>query len=178
LDSHNLIATPRWTGNRTIRPSIRVCRKLHGGDKRLTSTLALLGLTSSEEIEMNKSITFSLAIVVALSTWLVAAKKNDVAAEMYLVTSFDFARYPACQSSRTSNCILAIRFYDADSNQRLAEVGTIDGMRGRQTIVGRAKASLIPRRAYAVTVYLDDAGRQKEGPRGQTSELRDASEAN
>jgi hypothetical protein len=126
---------------------------------------------------MNKSITYSLAIVVAFSTWLVAAKKKEGGAEMYLVTSFDFGRYPACQASRNSNCILAIRFYDADSNQRLAEVETTGGMRGRQTIVGRANAGAMPHRAYAVTVYLDNAGSHKEGPRGQTSELRNASES-
>ena len=127
---------------------------------------------------MNKSITFSLAIVVAFSTWLVAAKKKEGAAEMYLVTTFDFARYHSCRASRNSNCILAIRFYDADSNQRLAEVETTSGMRGRQTIVGRAQSGAIPRRAYAVTVYLDNDGSHKEGPRGQTSELRNTSEAN
>ena len=127
---------------------------------------------------MNKSITFSLAIVMAFSAWLVEAKKREVADDMYLVTSFDFARYPACQPGRNSNCILAIRFYDADSNQRLAEAETTGGMRGRQTIVGRAKGGAMPHRAYAVTVYLDNDGTRKEGPRGQTSELRNASEAN
>jgi hypothetical protein len=127
---------------------------------------------------MNKSITFSLAIVMVFTAWLVEAKKNEAAHDMYLLTSFDFASYPACQAKRNSDCILAIRFYDADSNQRLAEVETTAAMRGRQTIVGQANAASIPRRAYAVTVYLDDAGVRQEGPRGQISELRRASESN
>jgi hypothetical protein len=142
----------------------------------LTSIFALQGLTSSEDVDVNKSITFALAIVVAFSVWLVAANK-EVAPEMYLVTSFDFSRYPACQSSRNSNCILAIRFYDADSYQRLAEVEMTARMRGMQRIVGNAKADAMPHRAYAVTVYLDHLGNRNEGPRGQTTELRDASEA-
>ena len=126
---------------------------------------------------MNKSITFTIAIMMTFSAWLLAAKK-EVAPEMYLVTSFDFGRYPACQPRLHSNCILAIRFYDADTNQRLSEVETTPRLRGTQSIVGKAKAGAIPHRAYAVTVYLDNAGNPKEGPRGQTSELRDASEAN
>jgi hypothetical protein len=178
LDARHLIATPRGIGNPTIRSSKCVCRKLHRADKRLTSTFVLVGLTSSEEADMKKSITFSLAIVMVFTAWLVEAKKKEVAPDMYLVTSFDFASYPACQSDRNSDCILAIRFYDADSNQRLAEVETTAAMRGRQTIVGRANGGAIPRRAYAVTVYLDDAGSRKEGPRGQISELRRASESN
>lgn len=126
---------------------------------------------------MNKSITFALAIVVVFSVWLVAANK-EVAPEVYLVTSFDFSRYPACQTGRNSNCIMAIRFYDADSYQPLAEVEMAAGMRGVQRIVGKANAVATPRRAYAVTVYLDHLGNQKEGPRGQTSEWRDAYEEN
>ncbi|MBZ5628561.1 MAG: hypothetical protein LAO06_06820 [Acidobacteriia bacterium] len=125
---------------------------------------------------MNKSVTYALAIVVAFSAWLVAASK-EVAPEMYLVTSFDFARYPTCQPSRHSNCIVAIRFYDAESNQRLAEVQTTAEMRGRQRIVGKARAGAMPHRAYSVTVYLDNGGSWKEGPRGQISELRDVSES-
>jgi hypothetical protein len=126
---------------------------------------------------VNKSISFALAIVVAFSAWLVAAKK-EVAPEIYLVTSFDFGRYPACQPSRNSNCILAIRFYDADSNQRLAEAETTARMGGMQKLVGKAKTGAMAHRAYAVTVYLDNSGSRKEGPRGQTSELRDAREGN
>ena len=125
---------------------------------------------------MRTPITFTLAIVVACSVWLFAEKRE--AAGMYLVTSFDFARYPACQAGRNSNCILAIRFYDADSNRRLAEVETGTAMRGRQAIVAKAKAGAMPHRAYAVTVYRDSSGSEKEGPRGQTSEFRNASETN
>ena len=126
---------------------------------------------------MNKSVTYALAIVMAFSAWLFASSK-EVTTEMYLVTSFDFARYPTCQPNRNSNCILAIRFYDGDSNQRLAEVQTTAEMRGRQRVVGKARVGIVPHRAYAATVYLDNGGSWKEGPRGQISELRDVSEAN
>jgi len=132
----------------------------------------LQGLTSSEEINVKKPMTLALAIVVACSVWLFA-EKREAAPGMYLVTRFDFARYPVCQHSGNGNCILAIRFYDADSNQRLAEVETNARMRGTQVIVGKAKAGAMPHRAYAVTVYLDSDGSRKEGPRGQTTELRE-----
>ena len=121
---------------------------------------------------MKKSMTFALAIEVACSVWLFA-EKREAAAGMYLVTSFDFARYPVCQNSRNSNCILAIRFYDADSNQRLAEVETNARMTGTRRIVGKPNAGAIPLRVYAVTLYLDNDGIRREGPRGQTSELRE-----
>ena len=121
---------------------------------------------------MKKTMTFALAIMVACSVWLFA-EKREAASGTYLVTRFDFARYPACQQSGNSNCILAIRFYDADSNQRLAEVKTNAWMRGTRVIVGKAKAGAMPHRAYAVTVYLDSDGSRKEGPRGQTTELRE-----
>jgi hypothetical protein len=121
---------------------------------------------------VKKPMTLALAIVVACSVWLFA-EKREAAPGMYLVTSFDFTRYPACQDSGNSNCIQAIRFYDADSNQRLAEVETNARMRGTQRIIGKAKAGAMPHRAYAVTVYLDSGGNWKEGPRGQTTELRE-----
>jgi hypothetical protein len=104
--------------------------------------------------------------------WLFA-EKREAAPGMYLVTSFDFTRYPVCQPSGNSNCILAIRFYDADSNQRLAEVETNARMTGTQMIMAKANAGAMPHRAYAVTVYLDSGGSRKEGPRGQTTELRE-----
>ncbi len=44
-------------------------------------------------------------------------------------------------------------------------------MTGQQTLIGLAKVSSLPRRVYAVTVYLDNAGRVSEGPRGQISEF-------
>ena len=116
-------------------------------------------------------MTFAFAIVVAWSVWLFA-EKREAARGVYLVTSFDFARYPVCQPSRNNNCILAIRFYDADTNQRLAEVKTTARMRGKQRIMATANAVTVPHRAYAVTVYLDSGGSRKEGPRGQTTELR------
>ena len=117
-------------------------------------------------------MTLALAIVVACSVWLFAEKRESTP-EMYLVTGFDFARYPACQPNGSNNCILAIRFYDADSNQRLGEVETNARMRGTQKIMAKAITGAIPHRAYAVTVYLDNDGNRKEGPRGQTTELRE-----
>jgi hypothetical protein len=123
------------------------------------------------EMDMKKLMTLTFAIIVACSVWLFAEKRES-APSMYLVTSFDFERYPVCRANRNSNCILAIRFYDADSNQRLAEVETNPRMRGTQRILAKAEAGAIPHRAYAVTVYLDRGGSEKEGPRGQTTELR------
>ena len=126
---------------------------------------------------MKKLMTLALAIVVACSVWLFA-EKREPARGMYLVTSFDFAHYPVCQPSKNNNCILAIRFYDADTNQRLAEVKTNARMRGTQRIMAKANASAMPQRAYAVTVYLDSSGSPKEGPRGQTTQLREPSYEN
>ncbi len=90
---------------------------------------------------------------------------------MYLVTSFDFTHHPACGSSMLRNCIKGIRFYDADSNLSLAEVEATADMTRQQSIIGMANVSSIPRRVYAVTVYLDNTGRMSEGPRGQISEF-------
>ncbi len=116
--------------------------------------------------DVKKKITLVLAIVVACSVWLFA-EKGEGARGMYLVTSFDFARYPVCQPSRNNNCILAIRFYNADTNQRLAEVKTNTRMRGTQRIMAKASAGAMPQRAYAVTVYLDNDGSRKEVPKGR-----------
>jgi hypothetical protein len=101
--------------------------------------------------------------------WLVAERK-DVHTGVQLQTTFDFKRYPACGPTIKSNCIVAIQFYDAMSNQILATTATEPGMTGRHVIVATARASSFPRRVYAVTVYLDNSGRNKQGPRGQTSE--------
>lgn len=119
---------------------------------------------------MRKSITFAFAIVVVCSVW-VLAERREAAPEMYLVTSFDFARYPACKATQDTSCILSIRFYDADSHQLLAEVSTNATMTGRQKIAGRAKPGYMPQRAYAVTVYVDSAGNRMEGSQGQTTQL-------
>jgi hypothetical protein len=126
---------------------------------------------------VKKSITLAFAIFVVCSMW-VLAEKWEAAPEIYLVTSFDFAQYPACQASRNTNCILSIRFYDADSHQRLAEVPTSASMTGRQEIIGRAQAGGIPRRVYAVTVYADSAGNRMEGSPGQTTDLHEPSYGN
>ncbi len=126
---------------------------------------------------MSKSITFTVAIFFVCSVW-VMAEKWEATPEIYLVTSFDFVRYPACQAGRNSNCILSIRFYDADSHQRLAEVATSASMTGRQEIIGKARAGGIPQRVYAVTVYADSVGNRTEGPPGQTTELREPSYGN
>jgi hypothetical protein len=122
-------------------------------------------------------MTFAFAIMIACSVWLFAEKREAVS-EMYLITSFDFARYPACQANGSSNCILAIRFYDADSNRRLAEVETNPSMRGPQRIIAKATAGPISHRAYAVTLYLDSRGTRREGSPGQTSELRQPGDGN
>ena len=107
---------------------------------------------------------------------LLFADRGQSTHDIYLVTSFDFVRYPACDLSQNTNCILAIRFYDGDSNQPLAQVGTL-AMSGQQRIVAMAKAGILPHRVYAVTVYLDSNGERKEGPPGQMS-MRTPSHAN
>jgi hypothetical protein len=122
-------------------------------------------------MDMKKPVTLVLAIIVACSVWLFAEKRES-APGMYLVTSFDFDRYPVCQPSRNSNCILAIRFYDPDSNRRLAEVETNPKMRGTQRLIAKSGAGALPHQAYAVMVYLDSGGSEKEGPRGQITEFR------
>lgn len=123
--------------------------------------------------DMNKSIMFALAIVVTCSAWLFAGKLQP-ARGVYLVTTFDFARYPACRPGTSSNCVQAIRFYDADSDQELAEANTNARMRGTQRIMARVNDGPLPRRAYAIAVYLDGSGSRKEGPRGQTTQLQEA----
>ena len=123
---------------------------------------------------MRKIGILALAILVTCSIWLFA-ERQETASEVYLATSFDFSRYPACPATAKTNCIRAIRFYDADSNQRLAEVETNSAMSGKQQILGKVKTSAL-HRAYAVTVYVDGEGHRREGPRGQTTELREAPE--
>jgi hypothetical protein len=126
---------------------------------------------------VKKPITLTLAIVLVCCVWLFAENREG-AREMYLITSFDFSRHPVCEPSRNNNCILAIRFYDGDTNQRLAEVETNARMRGTQRIMAKAHAGAMPQRAYAVTVYLGSGGSRKEGPRGQITELREPSYEN
>jgi hypothetical protein len=113
-------------------------------------------------------------LLVLLRAWL-GAERHAAAFDMDLVTSFNFSSYPACGLGRTSYCIQAIRFYNADSNVRLAEVPAYAGMTGAQRIATRVRVNSIPHRAYAVTVYLDDGGTLKEGPAGEVSTFDDAS---
>src|SRR3974377_961934 len=100
---------------------------------------------------MTKSITFALGIVLALTTWLAADKRYHPSAGLEMVTSFDFAAYPACRSGQSSNCIQGIRFYDADSGQRLADAPVAAAMIGRRQVVARTHVSSVPRGIYAVT---------------------------
>ncbi len=118
---------------------------------------------------MKISMSLAFAIVLAFSIVLFAGK-GRTAPEMYLITSFDFRRYPACALDIQHNCVVGIRFYDADSRQRLADVETT-GMAGPQTIVAVAKPGTTPRRVYAVTVYLDSDQHRKLGAPGETSEF-------
>jgi hypothetical protein len=141
----------------------------------LASILAARNQSSREEADVKEPTTLALAIVMAFSM-LLFADRGQVTHDIYLVTNFDFARYPACDLSQNTNCILAIRFYDGDSNLRLAQVETI-AMRGPRRIVAMAKTGTLPHRVYAVTVYLDSNGEHKEGPPGQMS-MRMPSAAN
>lgn len=119
---------------------------------------------------MKKSMILAFAIVFAFSIFLFA-EKGRTAPKVYLITTFDFRRYPACALDLQRNCIAAIRFYDADSKEPLADVETI-GMTGPQTIVAVAKPGTIARRAYAATVYLDSDWHRKIGAPGETSQFR------
>lgn len=125
---------------------------------------------------MTKSITFAIGIVLALTTWLAADKSYHPPTTLEMVTSFDFAAYPACRSGQNSSCIQGIRFYDADSGQRLADAPVNQNMTGRRQIVARTHVSSVPRGIYAVTVYVDPAGQIKEGGPGEVSRFRSASQ--
>ena len=124
---------------------------------------------------MNKTFAFITVILFLLTAWM-SAKTAKPRIEMNLVTSFDFASYPMCGASGHRNCIAAVRFYDADSSRLLADVAITRAITGRQWVVGSATVNSVPRRAYAVTVYLDASGRKQEGPRGPVSELTYASQ--
>jgi len=123
---------------------------------------------------MKKTLLIGVAVMILLRAWLGAEKRTGTQ-DMYLVTSFNFSSYPACGPGRTNYCIQAIRFYDADSQARLAEVPAHTGMRGEQRFVATVRVNSVPRRAYAVTVYPDSRGILKEGPPGQVSTFDDPS---
>jgi len=125
---------------------------------------------------MTKSITFAIAIVLALTTWLAAERKYHPPMAMDIVTSFDFGMYPACHSGKGSNCIQSIRFYDAESGQRLADAPVTASMTERSQIIARVHVSSVPRGIYAVTVYRDLSGQTKEGRPGEISRFRDAAQ--
>jgi len=122
---------------------------------------------------MNKTFASAIVLALLLTVWL-SAEKRELSLQMNLVTSFDFDSYPTCAAARRSNCIQAIRFYDADSAKLLAEVPVSYSMTGLQRIVGTATVRSIPHRAYAVTVYLDNNSRRQEGAPGPVSEFIDA----
>jgi hypothetical protein len=122
---------------------------------------------------MKKTLLIVIAVMFLLRAWL-GAERHAGTFDMYLVTSFNFSSYPACGLSRASYCIQAIRFYDADSGARLAEVPVNEGMAGPRRIVTTVRLNSIPRHAYAATVYLDNGGILQEGPAGQVSTFNDA----
>jgi len=122
---------------------------------------------------MKKTLLIVIAVMFLLRAWL-GAERHAGTLDLSLVTSFNFSSYPACGLSRASYCIQAIRFYDADSGARLAEVPVNAGMAGPRRIVTTVRVNSIPRHAYAVTVYLDNGGILKEGPAGQVSTFDDA----
>jgi|SRR5712692_10173320 len=112
---------------------------------------------------------FVLAIMLVLSAML-SGRRTAEASTIYLVTSFDFAHYPACGLKNTKNCIKAVRFYDADSKRVLAEEQVQRESTGQQWITARAEVPSMPRRVYAATIYLDTGGRMNQGPAGRSSE--------
>jgi len=120
---------------------------------------------------MKKTLLIVIVVMFLLRAWL-GAERHAGVIDMRLMTSFNFSSYPACGLSGR-NCIQAIRFYDADSNVRLADVPAHAGMTGAQPIVATVRVSSVPRHAYAVTVYLDNRGALKEGLPGQVSTFDD-----
>jgi hypothetical protein len=121
---------------------------------------------------MKKMLFVSVVVMFMLRVWL-GAERRASTVDMNLVTSFNFSSYPACGAGRTSYCIQAFRFYDADSNARLAEVSAA-GMRGARRIMATVRVNSLPRRAYVVTVYPGDHGILKEGLPGKVSTFADA----
>ncbi len=121
---------------------------------------------------MKTMLITTIASIFLLGAW-VSADRHVPAANLKLITSFDFSKYPACGSSASRYCIQAIRFYDPDSRTRLAEVLVGPGVAGPQTIVASVHLNSIPRHAYAVTVYRDDTGTAREGFPGQVSTFND-----
>jgi hypothetical protein len=121
---------------------------------------------------MKKMLLIAVVVMSLLRAWL-GAERLAGTLDMNLVTSFNFFSYPACGTGRSSYCIQAFRFYDADSQARLAEVPAA-GMRGAQRIVASLRVNAVPRRAYVVTVYPDDHGMLREGPPGKVSTFDDA----
>jgi len=122
---------------------------------------------------MKKTFLIVIAVMFLLRAWL-GAERHVGTLDMYLVTSFNFSIYPACGLNRNSNCIQAIRFYDADSSARLAEVPAHANMTGAQRITTTVRVHSVPRHAYAATLYLDNNSILKEGSAGQVSESHDA----
>jgi hypothetical protein len=122
----------------------------------------------AREIWMKKTLIVAIAVIFLLHAW-VSAERHAGILNMNLVTSFDFSHYPACGLSRRGYCIQAIRFYDPDSKTRLAEVAVNADMTGQQRIVAAVRVHSIPRHAYAVTVYVDNSGRLREGLPGEVS---------
>jgi|SRR5438105_4780507 len=118
---------------------------------------------------MKKVAALAITFIFMLSLFVIAGTRS-VVPTVYLATTFNFAHHPACSSSKLTDCVKGVRFYDADSHLSLAEVEAGENMTGQQSIVGVAQVSSIPHRIYAVTVYRDHAGRLNEGRPGQISE--------
>ena len=121
---------------------------------------------------MKKLLLIGVVVMFLLRAWL-GAERRASTLDMNLVTSYKFLSYPPCGTGRTSYCLQALRFSDADSRARLAEVPAA-GMRGAQRIVASERVNAVPRRAYVVTVYPDDHGILREGPPGKVSSFDDA----
>ncbi len=117
---------------------------------------------------MKKMLLMVIVAIFMLARWE-SGDRHSATADMYLVTSFDFLRYPACGSTASSYCIEAIRFYDPDSRTRLAEVLVSPNATGPQSIV--AHVNSIPHHVYAVTVYRDNGATSEEGLPGQVSSI-------
>ncbi len=119
-------------------------------------------------------MTTVIASIFLLGAW-VNADRHAIA-NIYLVTSFDFSRYPACASAASSYCVQAIRFYDPDAHTRLAEVLVAPSASGPQTITATIRvSSSMPRHAYAVTVYRTGSATLREGLPGQVSSFSEPS---
>ena len=110
-----------------------------------------------------------LTVSIFLLASLASPDRHAATPDIYFVTSFDFSRYPACQSNASRYCIQAVRFYDPDARSQLAEVPVSPEATGARSIGATVHVRSTPRHVYAVAVYRDGTATPKEGFPGAVS---------